>query len=45
LSNIYKKNLLDKTALGKNFLGWIAFPFDYDKEEFDRIKKAAKKFR
>ena len=27
------------------FLGWIELPTNYDKEEFDRIKKAAKKIQ
>ena len=29
----------------KEFLGWIELPTNYDKEEFERIKKAAKKIR
>lgn len=32
-----------KEGPGDNFLGWVDLPVDYDKEEFDRIKKAAKK--
>ena len=28
-----------------NFLGWINLPENYDKEEFERIKKAAKKIQ
>ena len=36
-----KKVLVDKTGAGNDFLGWIDLPVDYDKEEFDRIKKAA----
>ncbi len=27
------------------FLGWLTLPEDYDKEEFDRIKKASQKIR
>lgn len=38
---VAKRVLLDKTGEGKDFLGWIDLPVDYDKEEFDRIKKAA----
>ena len=30
---------------GNDFLGWINLPTDYDKEEFDRIKKAAEKIK
>ena len=29
----------------QRFLGWVDLPVDYDKEEFDRIKKAAEKIR
>lgn len=32
-----------KDGLGNDFLGWVNLPFDYDKEEFSRIKAAAKK--
>ena len=35
----------DKSGLGNDFLGWVNLPFDYDKEEFARIKKAADKIR
>ena len=40
-----KKDLLDRIGPGNDFLGWIDLPVDYDKEEFDRIKKAAKKIQ
>ncbi len=40
-----KKTLLEKTGEGNDFLGWIDLPVDYDKEEFDRIKKAAAKIQ
>ena len=40
-----KKTLLEKTGEGNDFLGWIDLPVDYDKEEFDRIKKAAEKIK
>ena len=33
--------LMNKTGEGNDFLGWINLPTDYDKEEFDRIKKSA----
>ena len=29
----------------KEFLGWLELPTNYDKEEFNRIKKAAKKIQ
>ncbi len=40
-----KETLVSKTGAGNDFLGWIDLPVDYDKEEFDRIKKAAKKIQ
>ena len=40
-----KDVLLNKTGEGNDFLGWIDLPVDYDKEEFARIKKAAKKIQ
>ena len=40
-----KKVLVDKTGAENDFLGWIDLPVNYDKEEFDRIKKAAKKIQ
>ncbi len=40
-----KKVLVEKTGAGNDFLGWIDLPVDYDKEEFDRIKKAAEKIK
>jgi len=33
------------TGAGNDFLGWLELPTNYDKEEFDRIKKAAEKIR
>ncbi len=33
------------TGEGNDFLGWLDLPTNYDKEEFDRIKKAAEKIR
>ncbi len=37
--------LVNKTGEGNDFLGWYTLPSDYDKEEFERIKKAAKKIQ
>ena len=31
------------TGLGNDFLGWLDLPVNYDKEEFSRIKSAAKR--
>ena len=35
------RTLHSKNGAGNDFLGWVTLPTDYDKEEFDRIKKAA----
>ena len=40
-----KKTLVEQTGAGNDFLGWIDLPVDYDKEEFARIKQAAKKIQ
>lgn len=37
--------LHNKTGAGNDFLGWVNLPFDYDKDEFARIKEAAKKIQ
>ncbi|MFV0556146.1 MAG: glucose-6-phosphate isomerase [Lactovum sp.] len=39
------KILRDKTGAGSEYLGWLDLPEDYDKEEFARIKEAAKKIQ
>ena len=40
-----KETLVSKTGAGNDFLGWIDLPVYYDKEEFARIKAAAKKIQ
>ncbi|MBQ7925371.1 MAG: glucose-6-phosphate isomerase [Lachnospiraceae bacterium] len=40
-----KDVLVSKTGAGNDFLGWIDLPVDYDKEEFARIKEAAKQIQ
>lgn len=40
-----KELLLSRKGAGNDFLGWIDLPVNYDKEEFERIKKAAKKIQ
>lgn len=40
-----KDKLLARTGAGNDFLGWIDLPEDYDKEEFERIQKAAEKIK
>ena len=40
-----KDKLLARTGAGNDFLGWIDLPEDYDKDEFERIQKAADKIK
>lgn len=40
-----KELLVSKTGAGNDFLGWIDLPENYDRDEFDRIKKAAAKIQ
>jgi len=40
-----KAELVEKKGAGNDFLGWLDLPVDYDKEEFDRMKKAAAKIQ
>jgi len=37
--------LINKTGRGNDFLGWVNLPFDYDKEEYARLKAAAARIR
>ena len=39
------KCLLSGNGEGNDFLGWVDLPFNYDKEEYARIKEAAKKIQ
>ena len=39
------EKLHNKSGAGNDFLGWLDLPIDYDKEEFDRIKKASDKIK
>lgn len=39
------ETLTRKNGLGNDFLGWLTLPTDYDKAEFERIKKAAEKIK
>ena len=43
--NAAVKTLEEGTGAGNDFLGWINLPTDYDKDEFERIKKAAEKIK
>ena len=40
-----KEQLVSGTGAGNDFTGWIDLPENYDKEEFARIKQAAKKIQ
>ena len=42
VENIHK-DLHRRANDEKDFVGWLELPTNYDKEEFARIKKAAKK--
>ena len=37
------KTLLEKSGSGSDYLGWLDLPVNYDREEFEKIKQAAKK--
>lgn len=37
--------LMNKTGVGNDFLGWVDYPVKYDQDEFARIKEAAKKIQ
>ncbi|MBQ3118305.1 MAG: glucose-6-phosphate isomerase [Clostridia bacterium] len=39
------KTLSEGTGEGNDFLGWLNLPFNYDKEEFARIKACAEKIK
>ena len=39
------QQLESRSGAGTDFLGWLDLPVNYDKEEFARIKEAAKKIR
>ena len=40
-----QKTLITRTGAGSDFLGWVDLPVDYDKEEFERIKRASEKIQ
>ena len=39
------RTIHEKSCPGNDFLGWLDLPVNYDREEFDRILKAAQKIR
>ena len=40
-----RRTLVEGTGEGNDFIGWVDLPVNYDREEYDRIKKAAEKIR
>ncbi len=40
-----RQTLLSGSGYGSDYLGWLRLPENYDREEFDRILKAAEKIR
>ena len=45
LMHCVNEQLLAHSGAGNDFLGWIDLPVNYDKDEFARIQKAAKKIQ
>ncbi len=41
VTQIHQK-IQSKTGTGSDYLGWSTWPFDYDKEEFNKVKALAK---
>ena len=39
------KEIREKTGTGNDFMGWVSWPVDYDKEEFERIIKCAERVK
>lgn len=39
------QSIINRTAKGSDFLGWVDWPLYYDKEEFSRVKEVAKEIR
>ena len=45
MAKVAQEMLANATGAGSDFLGWVNLPTNYDEEEFDRIKKSAKKIQ
>ena len=43
--NEIHETIMNKTCKGNDYIGWVEWPYTYDKEEFDRIKEAAAEIR
>ncbi len=41
----FHQAMKDKTEKGHDFLGWTTLPFDYDRQEFEKVKNLAKVIR
>jgi glucose-6-phosphate isomerase len=41
----YHKQLVEKTGLGNDYVGWYTYPTDYDKTEFEKVKELAHMIR
>lgn len=39
------KTLTEGTGAGNDYLGWVDLPVDYDRQELEKVKKAAEKIR
>ncbi|HPW54012.1 MAG TPA: glucose-6-phosphate isomerase, partial [Erysipelotrichaceae bacterium] len=39
------QTIINKTAKGNDYLGWVDWPVNYDREEFRRVKEVAKEIR
>ncbi|MGN1366280.1 MAG: glucose-6-phosphate isomerase, partial [Victivallis vadensis] len=39
------RTLMERSGAGSEMLGWLNLPFEYDTEEFARIKEAAKRIQ
>ena len=43
--NELHQQVLNKTCAGSDYVGWVNWPEDYDKEELERVKEVAKEIR
>jgi len=41
----YHRQLVEKTGLGNEYVGWYTYPTDYDKTEFEKVKELANMIR
>ena len=43
--NAVHESLVNRTCKGNDYLGWYEWPYNYDKEEFARIREVGKEIR